>query len=316
MEAQSHRSLVRARALALEQSGVASRRQLYALGITRWEIRANVHGHRWKLIGQQSVQLHNAELDLPGHRWAAVFQGGPRAVLDGESALVASGLPRWSEERIRVSVPRGARVRRTALYDIRQTRRWNADDVAPGNPPRTRPAVAAVRAGIWARTDKQATHLVTMTVQQGLTTPEELGHELLRIRKARRRLLLHAVVNDLLDGSRSLGELDVARELRRRGLPEPVRQQVRFDGRKRYYLDMRWPQFGLVVEVDGIHHTWVENVVSDALRQNSVTLSNDKVLRLPLLGLRLEPDAFFAQIEEGLRAGGWKPSLASYGESA
>ncbi len=28
------------------------------------------------------------------------------------------------------------------------------------------------------------------------------------------------------------------------------------------------------------------------------------VLRLPLLGLRLQPDDFFAQIEEALRAGG------------
>jgi hypothetical protein len=29
------------------------------------------------------------------------------------------------------------------------------------------------------------------------------------------------------------------------------------------------------------------------------------VLRLPLLGLRLEPAAFFTQIEDALRANGW-----------
>jgi very-short-patch-repair endonuclease len=60
----------------------------------------------------------------------------------------------------------------------------------------------------------------------------------------------------------------------------------------------------LVVEVDGIHHTWAQNVVGDALRQNSLVLDGDRVLRLPLLGLRLCPDEFFAQIQEGLRAGG------------
>ena len=77
------------------------------------------------------------------------------------------------------------------------------------------------------------------------------------------------------------------------------------DRRNRYYLDLYWPQWGLVVEVDGIHHTWANQVVGDALRQNALALDGDTVLRLPLLGLRLEPEAFFDQIEQGLRAGGW-----------
>jgi very-short-patch-repair endonuclease len=113
------------------------------------------------------------------------------------------------------------------------------------------------------------------------------------------------VISDLLDGARSLGELDVARELRRRGLPEPNRQVLRKDNKKRYYLDLYWDDYGLVVEIDGIHHTWVENVVGDALRQNSLVITGDVVLRLPLLGLRLQPDAFYDQIREALVARGW-----------
>ena len=62
------------------------------------------------------------------------------------------------------------------------------------------------------------------------------------------------------------------------------------DKRGRYYLDLYWPQWRLVVEVDGIHHTWAENVVGDALRQNSLAIRGDTVLRLPLLGLRLAAD--------------------------
>ena len=60
-----------------------------------------------------------------------------------------------------------------------------------------------------------------------------------------------------------------------------------------------------VVEVDGIHHTWAQNVVGDALRQNSLAIAGDTVLRLPLLGLRLCADDFYAQIEEALRVNGW-----------
>ena len=62
----------------------------------------------------------------------------------------------------------------------------------------------------------------------------------------------------------------------------------------------------MVVEIDGIHHAWVQNIVGDALRQNSLVISGDVVLRLPLLGLRLEPDDFLDQIEEALIARGWK----------
>jgi len=170
--------------------------------------------------------------------------------------------------------------------------------------PAYRPEIAAVRAALWAVSDKQATYLLTLVVQQGLAPVEAIGLELLRIRRDKRRLLLNAVVNDLLDGARSLGEIDVGRELRRRGLPPPHRQVLRRDLKNRYYLDLYWPEWRLVVEIDGIHHTWAENVVGDALRQNSLALAGDTVLRLPLLGLRLCPDDFFAQIRQALHTAG------------
>lgn len=281
-----------------------SRRQLYDLGVTRWEIKAHVRAERWQTIGQQSVVLHSGPVSERGLRFAAVFQGGPRAQLDGVSSLIEGGLTRITIDRHRVSVPRGARVRRTGLFNIRQTRRWAADDQAAGSPPRTRNAVAAVRGALWARTDREAAFVLTLTVQQELATPTDLGLELLRIRRARRRLLLHAIVNDLLDGGRSLGEIDVVRELVRRGLPRP-RQQVLRKGRGgRYYLDLYWPELGLIVEVDGIHHGWADNIVADALRQNALMLQADVVLRIPLLGLRLEPDAFYGQIAEAVTAAG------------
>jgi very-short-patch-repair endonuclease len=292
---------VRVMRLAVQQGGVVSRRQLYAADVTRGEIRNEVRVGRWQLIGDQSVCLHNSETSQAGHLWAAVFQGGPRACLDGEAALVAGGLQRYTVETIRVSVPRGARIRRTTLYEIRQTRRWCADDIVTNGVRRVRIPTAAIRAALWARSDKQAAYVLTLVVQQGLAIPEQLGAELLRVRRDKRRVLLHTIVNDLLDGARSLGEIDVAVECRRRGLPAPERQVLRKDRRGRYYLDLYWPERRLVVEVDGIHHAWAENVVGDALRQNSLALAGDTVLRLPLLGLRLAPDDFFAQIEAALR---------------
>ena len=220
-------------------------------------------------------------------------------------------LPWWQRDstyqptRIRVSVPRGHASGIEARWRTSVRRGAGSRPTStPGSFPRTRTPVAAVRAALWARSDRQATLLLTMVVQQGLANPEQAAVELLRVRRDRRRLLVQQVLLDLAGGVRSLGELDVLRGCRERGIPEPDLQVLRRTTSGTYYLDLRWKRWCMVVEVDGIQHTWVENVVGDALRQNTVALSGDTVLRLPVLGLRLCPDEFFAQIAEALRAAG------------
>lgn len=291
--------------LAVNQAGVLSRTQLYDAGVTRGEVRANVRAGRWDRLGSHCLCVHTGALSVEGTLWAAVLEAGPRAFLDGESALVAAGMVHYAPARIRVSVPRGARIRhRGTVANIRQTRRWDPADLAPGNFPRTRTAVAAIRAALWARTDRQATLLLTMAVQQRLVTVEQLAIELLRIRRDKRRGLVQQVLLDIAGGVRSLGELDVLRGCRVRGIPEPDLQVVRRTRSGTYYLDLRWGRWCVVVEVDGIQHSWVEHIVADALRQNSIALSGDTVLRLPVLGLRVCPDEFFAQIATALRNAG------------
>jgi very-short-patch-repair endonuclease len=299
--------------LATEQHGVLSIAQLYEAGLTRAEVRAQVRAGRWRRAGSRAVVTFTGPLALPARHWVAVIEGGPRAALDGASALQAAGLTGFTIERIRVTVPPGARVRhRGSSLDVRQSRRWSPADVQPGSrPTRTRTPVAAVRAGLWAVSDRQAALVVTMAVQQRLLTAEQLADELLRVRRDKRRLLLHDVVLDLLGGVQSLGELDVLRGCRERGLPEPDAQVLRSTPRGTYHLDFRWGRWRVVLEVDGIQHAWAQQVVGDALRHNTIALSGDVVLRLPLLGLRVDPDAFFEQLRDALTGNGWAPGLAA-----
>lgn len=300
------RIIERVTTLAGRQGGVVSRRQAYATGLTRGEVRAQVRARRWQRVWSRSLCVHTGPVSQQGLDWAAVFEGGDRAMLDGESALVASGLKNYETSTRRVSVPRGVKPLRGTGLDIRRTRRWSADDTARSGVPRARVPVAAVRAALWAVSDRQAALLLTMPVQQGLTTAQLLGEALLTVRRDRRRSLMHDVVLDLAGGVRSLGELDFARQCRRRSLPEPTRQTVRRGKDGRYYLDVDWDDFDLVVEIDGIHHSWATAVVPDALRQNEVALGRSTVLRLPLLGLRVAADDFFEQVERALCAGGWR----------
>ncbi len=114
------------------QHGVVWRLQPYAVGLTRSELRAQVRARRWQRVGTQSVALSTGPLPRVAREWAAVFEAGPRAFLDGASSLVQAGCGTSRSAKIRVSVPRGARVRRGRGLDVRQTRRWAAEDLADG----------------------------------------------------------------------------------------------------------------------------------------------------------------------------------------
>ena len=76
------------------------------------------------------------------------------------------------------------------------------------------------------------------------------------------------------------------RGCRERGIPEPAGQSVRRTSAGSYHLDFRWSRWRVALEVDGIQHAWAEQLVGDALRHNSIALTGDVVLRLPVLGLR------------------------------
>lgn len=297
--------------LASSQGGIVSRRQLYALGVQRWQTKAQLRARRWKLHHKQTIAIHTGPLPEEAKYWSAVFEAGSRSAIDGASSLIVAGLKGFDADAIRVSLPRGAKVLHSPGVDVRQTRRFRKEDVVGVGIPRVRTEIAAIRAALWARTNRQAALLLTMTVQQRLARATDLACALLDVRRDKRRRFIESVLLDLLGGVQSMGELDFARRCRQRRLPEPDRQVVRKGRGGTYYLDVYWHAFGVVLEVDGIHLLHATNVVEDALRQNHVTIDGDTVLRLPLLGLRVAEDDFFAQIEAALRRGGWhRPKAA------
>src|SRR5436190_2029111 len=83
------------------QAYVVSRTQLYAAGVTRGQVRAQVRARRWQRLGSHCVVLHTGPLTMEARLWSGVLEGRPRALLDGASALVAAGLEHFEPERIR-----------------------------------------------------------------------------------------------------------------------------------------------------------------------------------------------------------------------
>ncbi len=294
--------LAHARELAEDQGGVVSRRQLQAAGITEIHIRRAVESGRWTTHGRQTIAVHTGRLDDEARRWRAVWEvGASIAAIDGVTALQAAGLTGFTDGRIHVSAKHNHNTSPLSGVVIHKVIRRVPGELLDRGLPRTRPAVAAIRAAHWAVSDRQAALVLLMTVQQKLTTPSLLAATQRSVRGRKRRAFVRSIVRDIAFGIESLGELDFALRCRQRGLPEPSRQVVRHGPSGRIYLDVRWDCCGLVVEVDGAHHREGLNVMLDNVRQNDVVLAGDRVLRIDVIGLRLEPDRFLDQVAVGHR---------------
>lgn len=294
----------RAIEVAGPQGGVATNTQLLEAGLTRTDIDSEVCAGRWHRLGRHTVGVLTPRPEGRARWLWAVWEAGPGAVLDGVTALLAHGLAHWEEALVHVSVPGKNRVHRLPGVQVHRLR--DVGRTIHAGVPRTAPEVAALRAAEWATTDRQAATLLAMTVQQRLLPPAWLEQQWRTVRRSRRRAFLDLVIRDICAGAESLGELDFAAMCRRRGLPEPTRQAVRHGPRGRVYLDVWWEPYGVNVEVDGVQHSRGLAPVEDALRHNHLTLRGGLSLRIPVLGLRLEADAFLDQVEAALRLGGYR----------
>ncbi|MEI2764512.1 MAG: hypothetical protein V9F82_02295 [Dermatophilaceae bacterium] len=285
--------------LAQGHGGVVHRAQLLRLGVTREDVRTEVRAGRWHLAGRHTVVPAGRNPVGPGRWWWAVWESGSGAILDGVSALLAQGLSGFHTERMDVTVP--GRCTAYRLVGVTLHRRREIGPALSIGVPRARPESAVIRAAQWAGSDRQAALLVGMPVQQRLVSPDRLLRAWAEVTRSPRRALLDSVVRDVCSGAQSLGELDFARWCRRYRLPEPNRQSVCRGRSGRVYLDVEWTTHGVVVEIDGGHHLAGLNPLDDALRSNELVLDGRRVLRLPVLGLRLEPAAFMAQVARALR---------------
>lgn len=294
-------------ALALAQDGVLSRSQARACGVDRWAVAHQVDAGRWKTYGDQAIAVHPMPLDFRGRCRVSVWEAGNHAALDGSTSLAWQGLTGF-QDGTHVIVPWPSRALRWESAVVHPSRLWTPEDIrTEAGLAVTYPAVATIRAAMWARSDRAAATVMAMAVQQRLTAAEQVLLEARRLNRHKRRPLILDVARDIAEGAQALSELDFAALCRPRGLPEPSRQRVMKGPQGRVYLDVSWDDFRVVVEIEGAHHDAPENAVHDALRQNALTVGRLGVLRIPVLGLRTCPQLFLDQVEAMLRQAGWAP---------
>lgn len=306
---QRHARRRRIAALARRQDGILSRRQLYAQGLSRGEVRAEIGAGRWAKLGAQCVRVAPSA-DGDDRWWRALLETGSMAVLDGVSSLIASGLSGITEVPVHVVVPKSSTPRRSKGVAVHETRRHRPETVLRRGVPRTKPATAAVHAVLWAKTDAQAALFLMAAVQQRLVTVAGLAEEVDLVRWHPRRTLLRNLLADVTVGIHSMGEREFALLCKARGFPEPTRQALRVTENGRVYYDAVWEQYAdVTVEIDGAQHREVAAAVPDALKQNAAMLTGALVLRVPLIALRTNPEPFLDQLDAALRRNGWPGSV-------
>lgn len=285
--------------LAALHGGIAHRADLRRAGVGRADVRTEVSAGRWRLAGRYTVLPTGTEIS--GHaRWQwAIWESGSGAALDGVTALQAAGLENFEESTVHVSVPSANAT--YVLSDVTLHRPNDIGSTLEDPVLRVVPEIACLRAAAWALTDRTAALIIAMSVQQRVVHGDRLQKEWEKVGYTSRREVIDQAVRDVCDGAESLGELEFGVLCVSYGLPAPDRQIHRRRPNGVAYIDAGWERIGLLVEIDGSQHFTTEGIVSDALRQNDVMMGGDRVLRIPLFGLRHQPEQFMAQVVRAYR---------------
>lgn len=287
-------------ALASQQCGVLSRRQLDSYGFTRHHVATRIAHGFWQEVTPRVIAINTMPLTRKQQLWAAVLHF-ETAALTGVAALEFDGLKPERTMRIDVLTHRGGKASAHELWRIHSMR--NLPTSVLGSPRRTTRPLSVLHAMAWAASNRQAVFYATWAIQQRLVTLDSLQKALETLpssptsKSARRRLRL------VVPGAMSILEHDFVQLCVKFGLPQPQLQVPRRDAQgKQRFLDAVFENAGrrVIVEIDGLGHLDAEVFVEDQFRANEITRANEVLLRIPGIALRVEAERFMNQLRRSL----------------
>ena len=235
--------------LQRRQDGIVSRDQLLQLGASANDIRRLLRRRDLVLRHPGVYSAHSGRLKRSELEWVAVLAAWP-AALAFESAL-----PDHAGRAIQVAVARGRRIQPpsgvvvTRMDDLRERVDWQAA------PPRLRLEHATLDTmERMLRSGDVAAAFATLSIvlHSRRTSVDELD----RVLRARARFTGRAIATGLLEDARS-GACSVLergylhRVERAHGLPRGSRQSLSTSSGRATSQDVRYDEYGLVVELDG-----------------------------------------------------------------
>jgi hypothetical protein len=291
--------------LCQRQQGVLTRQQAVHHGMTLEQIRSHLRSGRWQRLYAGVYATFSGPVPRMAQLWAAVLYAGPDTALSHQSAAELAGLAEAGGP-IHVSVPSGRRIRRPPGVVVHLSSRVETARHPTRLPPQTRVEETILDLTQTAPNLDRALSWVVRACASRLTTVDRLTVALGQRKKMHRRAELCAVLQDVRRGCHSMLELRCLRDVERpHGLPTALRQRVRARPGGQWYDDVHYPEYAIVVELDGRVAHPDDQRWRDMRRDNAEVVAGGRVLRYGVADVLESPCAVATQVALLLRRHGW-----------
>jgi hypothetical protein len=299
------------RELAREQAGLVSRQQALKCGMSVGAIYAWIKSGRWRIRYRGVYLTFTGPLARNAELWAAVLYAGNEARLSHETAAEVLGLTDRRWPGIQLSIPSSRRVVPVAGVIIHNSsyngQIWRP---APGVPPHTSEEDTVLDLVDAAASLDDVIGWVTRALAKPLTSEPHLRRAMAERKQLRWRRELDEIITAASGGAHSVLEYRHDRDVQRaHGLP-PAKKQVAFrrsDGSEGR-LDRYYPEYRLVIELDGKQYHPAERRGQDQDRDNANAVTGS-TLRYGWDDVTRRACEVARQEAEALRRRGWTDTL-------
>jgi len=298
-------------ALIARQSGLITRAQALACGLTEEAIRSRIRiDGRWQVLLPGVYATFTGDA-TPAHlEVAALLYAGPGSVITGQAAMAAHGIKTLGRTVVDLLIP--ATCKRRDHGSVHVLRTWRMPKIVynVGEPRYVPPARAVADAARLLRDIRDVRSVLAAGVQWRRVSVAELATELEQgptSGSARFR----AALLEIADGIRSSAEADLRKLIKRSGLPDPLYNPRLFVGEEFIAKpDAWWPEACVAVEVDSREwHLSPADWERTMARHSRMSALGIIVLHYPPRRLRAEPRVVVAEISAALEVGRRRPRL-------
>jgi hypothetical protein len=311
----SDRSLPLTADLLDRQEGVLTREQVLRAGLSRRLIEGRLESGRWQRLHKGVFATFSGPVPRAARLWGAVLRSGENAVLSHTTAAEIWNLTDQSSSSIHVSVPRQTGSLVIPGLVLHYSSRLPGARHPARLPPQTTLEETVLDLANVSRTAEDAVGWAIKACQRRLSTPDRITAALAGRNRVRWRRDLTAAVAEVRTGVHSPLELRYLRDVERRhGLPRGDRQAVTIRRGARQYADVRYTEYGVVVELDGALAHPAEARKHDSRRDNANTLDGFQTLRYGWVPVAYHACAVAREVGDLLRHRGWQGSPRSCGK--
>ena len=306
-----------ARTLLRRQAGVITRAQALAAGISRHAIYARLEAGRWQRLHLGVYVSYSGPLARESMMWAAVLAAGPEAVLSHRTSAELHGLLVAAKaEPIHVTVPRQRTLRPMRRVVVHYSGRVDAARHPALEPPRTRLEDTVLDLAETERTADGAISWILDACASRRTLPDRLLAAMDARPRVRRRRILLVALGDARIGIQSILERGYLYKVERpHGLPEGRRQRRTPDGGSSKYEDVRYEEYGVIVELDGQQAHPNGERWRDTRRDNASATKGLITLRYTYADVMERPCEVGDEVARALASRGWTGGARRCGDS-